>query len=126
MGEIKDKVGFEPLNVDVLEEHGKSEKPIHAASLEKAVEEKKEDPKIKGICKEIERSREPSGDKIRSKDVSVDMEGLTRSREQSGEHEASKVGRNRNTSGDKRNTKSVWSRETSREPAQDESGRRSA
>jgi len=124
--EIKDKVGFEPLNVDVLEEQGKSEKPIHAASLEKAVEEKKEDPKIKGICKEIERSREPSGDKIRSKDVSVDMEGSTRSREQSGEHEASKVGRNRNTSGDKRNTKSVWSRETSREPAQDESGRRSA
>jgi len=125
--EIEDNVGLkEPLNVDVPEDQGKSEKAIHVASVEKTVEERKEDPKIKSISQDIERSREPSGDKIRSKDVSVEIDGSTRIRELSGEQEVSKVGRNRNTSGDKRNTKSVWSRETSREPALDESGRRSA
>jgi len=125
--EVQDNVGEnEPLNTAVLKEEVKTENAIHAGPVEKAVELKKEDSKIKSVIKEIVRSREPSGDKIKSKDVNKETDCSTRSRELSGEQEASKVGRNRNTSGDKRNTKSVWSRETSREPALEESGRRSA
>jgi len=61
----------------------------------------------------VGRSREFSGDKLRS-------------RELSGEQDNSRVGRSRNASGDKKSTKSVWSREASKEPVGEESGRRSA
>eukprot|EP00092_Neocalanus_flemingeri_P067369 GFUD01082219.1.p1 GENE.GFUD01082219.1~~GFUD01082219.1.p1 ORF type:complete len:1634 (-),score=566.26 GFUD01082219.1:275-5176(-) len=61
----------------------------------------------------ITRSRESSGDKVRSREVS-------------GEQESSRPVRSRNTSGEKKSTRSVWSRETSGEPVMEESGRRSA
>jgi len=67
---------------------------------------------LKGV-EPVTRSRESSGDKVRSREVS-------------GEQEGSREVRSRNPSGEKRSTKSVWSRETSGEPGMEESGRRSA
>jgi len=99
---------------DMWEERRKAEKDKQTSPTQKATGEtsRKEENRRMGF-EQMSRSRESSGDKIRSREVS-------------GEQEASKIGRSRNTSGDKRNTKSVWSRETSGEPVVEESGRRSA
>jgi len=100
-------------DVDMWEERRKAEIDKQTSPTQKATGEtsRKEENRRMGF-EQMSRSRESSGDKIRSREVS-------------GEQEASKIGRSRNTSGDKRNTKSVWSRETSGEPVVEESGRRS-
>jgi len=87
------------------------------SSLDGRVEERKKEPssgnEMRVGLEPSLRSRESSGDQVRSREVS-------------GEQEISRSVRSRNTSGDKRSTRSVWSRETSGEPVQEESGRRSA
>eukprot|EP00090_Calanus_glacialis_P022726 TRINITY_DN35017_c0_g1_i1.p1 TRINITY_DN35017_c0_g1~~TRINITY_DN35017_c0_g1_i1.p1 ORF type:complete len:1597 (+),score=610.53 TRINITY_DN35017_c0_g1_i1:88-4878(+) len=112
--EVDENKDVNKKNVDMWEERRKEEQVTQTGgSSEVNRKEEIKRTNISGGVEQVSRSRQSSGDKVRSREVS-------------GEQEISRVVRSRNTSGDKRNTKSVWSRETSGEPGVEESGRRSA
>jgi len=109
--EVDEKKDVNKKDVDMWEERRKEEQTggTDEVSRREAIKRRN----TSGGVEQVSRSRQSSGDKVRSREVS-------------GEQEISRVVRSRNTSGDKRSTKSVWSRETSGEPGVEESGRRSA